>query len=1223
MARTVEIVIKASDQATGVVGRVQGALGGLGNVARGVLTAGLAAGAVGVGALVAVLGSSVKAAMDAQAGQAQLAAVLKSTGGAAGMTVDSINALAQSISEVTPFEDDAVVAGEAMLLTFTNIGKDVFPATTQAMVDMSQAMGTDLQGSAIMLGKALNDPVAGISALTRVGVTFTEEQKAVIAKLVETGDVAGAQKVILAELQKEFGGSAVAAGQTFAGQLEILKNSLGNVQEEIGMALLPILTDLLHAVGPILTDALNWLKEAVVGNVPAVEGIKTGIQDFIDGPGTAIVTILGAIAKAAIEVLGPALSGLATIAGDVVAWFITNWPTIQSTVETVFTAIQTAISTVLSVIMPIISELSTDVATWFTENWPAIQSTVEGVIGAVSTAIDAAVAFIMPIISQLAKDGTAWVKENWPAIQTTIENVMEAVKAVINTVINEVVPFIKTELASVTGWVTENWPLIQETTETIFNAVQTVVKAVIDAVQTKIKTVLGEIKEFWKTNHEAIETIATTIWKNLKTFIDTTINAILGIIKTVMLLIKGDWKGAWEEIKGVGETIWTGIKTIIDTTIHAMLDIIKGVLGDIKASIVGKWEEIKGYLSGINLSSIGSNIMHSMIGGINGAIGAIADAVRNAIAAAIQAAKNALGILPPSKAFAAIGADTMAGLALGIKEQTPIVVGEASEVVKLLTDVFNFGSLLSGGMGGIPTGAVDSLIIFLESILDAFRQIVGTYGDKLKAAAQDVADSLGPALKVLADAVTLQNALSDMASVEDVRGKINDLMLVVEIVIIEFQKIAVTYGKKLQDVTKELVDSIGPAFKLLMDALTLRNALADWNQDVVGLVRDRIAVLASVIGIVAQEFNRIAGWAGTKLSEDAMKLAESMPVVIAAFKAAHELRQALEEWTDDVKGTVAARIEVLGSVIALTAQRFNEISEWSGTQLTENAKKVAGGISGVLSAMTAAAKLRSELGKWTTDVGDVPARIDVLGSIIGLTAQRFNEVAEWYGTDLTTKAKNIGDGISNMLKAMVDAFKLRNELAKWEPGTIVNVQGRIDVLGSVLGMVAQRVNEVAKWYGTELDDSAIALAGGIGEVLKAFTEAGKLRNELAEWEGSKAAGEVLRTFSDYLQKLADIIHKYAVLYSSTVVTDMMTLLDAFQRIQGMMPTFAPITIGPGQWPISRNGPMKDWIPGNGGEKGGGGTIPRPAGASAGGMVVNINMYGATIRRRGGFIGSIA
>jgi hypothetical protein len=131
----------------------------------------------GIAALGAGLALSISEAMDAQGVQAQLAQVLKSTGGAAGVTADMANDLASSLTSVTRFGDEAILSGENLLLTFTGIGKDVFPAATEVMLDMSQAMGQDLKSSAIQLGKALNDPAEGMTALTRVGVTFTEEQK--------------------------------------------------------------------------------------------------------------------------------------------------------------------------------------------------------------------------------------------------------------------------------------------------------------------------------------------------------------------------------------------------------------------------------------------------------------------------------------------------------------------------------------------------------------------------------------------------------------------------------------------------------------------------------------------------------------------------------------------------------------------------------------------------------------------------------------------------------------------------------------------------------------------------------------------------------------------------------------------------------------------------------------------------------------------------------------
>src|SRR5258708_919310 len=162
----------------------------------------------GLGMLKDQIGGVFQESMDAQAGMALTTAVLKSTHDASGETAQSISDLAGNLSHLTKFSDETVQSGENMLLTFTNIRKTVFPPSTKTVLDMSQALGQDTKSSAIQLGKALNDPITGVSTLQRVGVTFTQGQKDAIKAMMDTGNMAGAQGVILKELSKEFGGSA-------------------------------------------------------------------------------------------------------------------------------------------------------------------------------------------------------------------------------------------------------------------------------------------------------------------------------------------------------------------------------------------------------------------------------------------------------------------------------------------------------------------------------------------------------------------------------------------------------------------------------------------------------------------------------------------------------------------------------------------------------------------------------------------------------------------------------------------------------------------------------------------------------------------------------------------------------------------------------------------------------------------------------------------------------
>ena len=192
-------------------------------------------------AVAGALGFSIAQAMEAEKVDAQLNAVLKSTGGVAGLTADELDNMAMSLSRVTAVEDETIKRGEALLLTFTKVGREVFPQAIESALDMSAALGQDLQSSVIQLGKALNDPIQGVTALRRVGVSFTEDQQEMIKSLVESGKTLEAQQFILGELQTEFGGAAEAAGSTFAGDVEKAKNSVGNLGEEIGKGLIPLL----------------------------------------------------------------------------------------------------------------------------------------------------------------------------------------------------------------------------------------------------------------------------------------------------------------------------------------------------------------------------------------------------------------------------------------------------------------------------------------------------------------------------------------------------------------------------------------------------------------------------------------------------------------------------------------------------------------------------------------------------------------------------------------------------------------------------------------------------------------------------------------------------------------------------------------------------------------------------------------------------------------------
>ena len=220
----------------------------------------------------------------------QTEAVLKSTGYAAGVTSQQVAELSARLQDQTTFTDSAVTAAQNMLLTFTNIGRDVFPQATEATLNLAEKMGTDAAGAAIQLGKALNDPIVGLSALSRVGVKFTEEQKEQIKTLQESGNIMGAQKIILNELEREFGGVAKAAAQGTGVFIQI-QNVLGNIFSSIG-------ENIFKTIQPFTTELLKILKTLRDGN-PEVFKFASNVILV----GTAVAGIITVLATAGLAFL--------------------------------------------------------------------------------------------------------------------------------------------------------------------------------------------------------------------------------------------------------------------------------------------------------------------------------------------------------------------------------------------------------------------------------------------------------------------------------------------------------------------------------------------------------------------------------------------------------------------------------------------------------------------------------------------------------------------------------------------------------------------------------------------------------------------------------------------------------------------------------------------------------------------------------------------------------
>lgn len=294
-----------------------------------------------IGQVTTFLSGMVTEARDAEKVARSTAQGIETIGASSWTSAEAIGELSESISNKIGLDDELIQQSANLLLTFKNVknavgeNNNVFDRAVVAAQDLAAKGFGDADSAAKMLGKALNDPIKGITALSRAGVTFSEGQKDQIERMVESGDLLGAQKMIMQELEAQVGGTAeatVSAGDKMA-------VTWSNFQENLGTAVLPILDSLLGKLMGVVT----WAQQNPV-IVAAIAGITAGIwllnAALNANPIVLVITLVAALVAG--------LMILWTQSAAFRGFFISMWNGIRNTVGGVVNWIKNAFLGVVS-----------------------------------------------------------------------------------------------------------------------------------------------------------------------------------------------------------------------------------------------------------------------------------------------------------------------------------------------------------------------------------------------------------------------------------------------------------------------------------------------------------------------------------------------------------------------------------------------------------------------------------------------------------------------------------------------------------------------------------------------------------------------------------------------------------------------------------------------------------------------------------------------------------
>lgn len=552
--------------------------------------------ALGVG-LAASIKVGIDEMMESQAVMAQVRSGIKSTGGVAKVSAKDIVKLAESLSLKSGVDDELIAKGSSLLLTFTKVrneagrGNKVFNRATQAALDLSVKGFGSMDSTSKMLGKALQDPVKGMTALGRAGVTFTQAQKDQIKAMVESGNVLGAQKLILKEVETQVGGAAAAYGKTAPGAVARAKNAFAELAADLTQSVAPSVANVGERALELVQHVKEWSK------TKSGQAALANVRDTVQTLGSTLATagkVIAAIATKMVEwraVLVPLTAGVVAMIAAHKAW-----------------AIATALLNAAKVA------------------WAALNVVMRAnPIGVITLVIVGLVAALVVAYKQSE------------TFRDIVNGAFAAVKSVVTSTLGAIGDVITATLEFVRGLWEDHGGKVMAVVGAAWGYIKTYITSVINVVRGIVQTVTALLHGDWKGAWEGIKATLSAAWSAMKALVLGMSAPMRAAVEAIWGAIKGALPAAWEGIKGALSAAWNGLKSTITGYKDDITSAVSGIWNAIKGAIPAAWAAIKGAVV-----SAANALPGAITGAIDGVIEKFASVGSRAGAALANAIKSAI-----------------------------------------------------------------------------------------------------------------------------------------------------------------------------------------------------------------------------------------------------------------------------------------------------------------------------------------------------------------------------------------------------------------------------------------------------------------------------------------------------------------------------------------------------------------------------------------------------
>lgn len=616
-----------------------GGLTGLNDTMGATSIQGVAA-AGGIGALAAGVSSAVLAFADADAKTAVLTQAIENLGAGSGVTVEGVQALATQLQQTAGVSDEATQAAATLIARFGTLnnrageGNDIFDRTLIVGADIARLFGTDITSAANTLGRALADPERGMSRLERQIGPLDEGLKAQIITMQQSGDVLGAQALLLDAVTAKVQGTATAYGESLAGKIDIATEAIGEAAEAIGGALAPAIEGALDDTVQFAESLQNLIGafDGLLGSLGPVGGALGAVWDAISAVVNPIGNVINGLSDLETRVFGADKAiGAFNQTGK-------NLPETLSPIDAAIATTATAIDTIETATTEAEQAFDAMVEA-FLSGAPDLSSAISDVEGNLNS------------FGQTIDDSTD--------AQLVLDNLDRSIEAFRDFTANlETIGRTSTDVRNVLAQI--NPEIAGGLAEALANGNPALVRQFERRIR-QIEDFGGDAVDLF--SGQAVD--SADAWEDgLRPLPEVTRSLTQRSIRAV----EAQRNSARNAGRDVGDNMTTGVERGVDGMSPAAR---RGVNDASDAARAARNTAASGG------RSVGNALVEGMAAGIASSIPAVTSAARAAVAAAVQAAQNEAGISSPSKVFMDMGEEMVEGMAIGLMDVNPVVAAAA------------------------------------------------------------------------------------------------------------------------------------------------------------------------------------------------------------------------------------------------------------------------------------------------------------------------------------------------------------------------------------------------------------------------------------------------------------------------------------------------------------------------------------------------------------------